>query len=137
MALFGSITAKWLVTKQKLVKRPTKNTEPTPAVVVNTSFISHADNSFYELGISLDACVGEALVKGYFPREQMLCTKTIYNYIDKGLMRIRNHNLLEKVSIKPKLNRVCENKKILGRSIEERPDIDNKLKFGHWELPYL
>ena len=26
-----------------------------------------------------------------------------------------------------------ENKKLLGRSIEERPDIDDKLEFGHWE----
>lgn len=63
----------------------------------------------------------------------MLCTKTIYNYIDKGLMRIRNHNLPEKISRRPKLKRVRENKKLLGRSIEERPNIDNKLEFGHWE----
>ncbi|WP_337424253.1 hypothetical protein [Phascolarctobacterium succinatutens] len=27
------------------------------------------------------------------PSEQMLYTKTIYNYIDKDLMRIRNHHL--------------------------------------------
>lgn len=52
-------------------------------------FIAHVENSFFELGISIDACVGEAIEKGYFPREQMLCSKTIYNYIDKGLMRIR------------------------------------------------
>lgn len=96
-------------------------------------FISHVENSFFELGISIDTCVGEAMEKGYFPREQMLCTKSIYNYIDKGLMRIRNHNLPEKVSRRPKLKRVRENKKLLGRSIEERPDIDDKLEFGNWE----
>ena len=71
--------------------------------------------------------------KGNFPREQMLCTKTIYNYIDKGLMRIRNYNLPEKVSRRPKLKRVRENKNLLGRSIEERPAIDDKLEFGHQE----
>lgn len=96
-------------------------------------FIAHVENSFFELGLSIDACVGEAMEKGYFLREQMLCTKTIYNYIDKGLMRIRNYNLPEKVSRRPKLKRVRENKKLLGRSIEERPDIDDKLEFGHWE----
>ena len=63
----------------------------------------------------------------------MLCAKTIYNYIDKGLMLIRNHYLPEKVSRKPRCKRVNENKKILGRSIEERPDIYNRLEFGHWE----
>lgn len=96
-------------------------------------FIAHVENSFFELGISIDACVGEAMEEGYFPREQMLCTKTIYNYIDKGLMHIRNHNLPEKVSRRPKLKRVRENKKLLGRLIEERPTIDDKLEFGHWE----
>lgn len=48
-------------------------------------------------------------------------------------MRIRNHNLPEKISRRPKLKRVRENKKLLGRSIEGRPNIDNKLEFGHWE----
>lgn len=96
-------------------------------------FIVYVEDRFFNDGISIDACVGEALVKKYFPREQMLCTKTIYNYIDKGLMKIRNHNLPEKISRKPKHERVHKNKKVLGRSIEERPDIDDKLEFGHWE----
>ena len=51
---------------------------------------------------SIDACVGEALANDYCPRKAILCTKTIYNYIDKGLMRIRNHHLPEKISRKPK-----------------------------------
>ena len=51
-------------------------------------FIAHVENSFFDFDISIDACVGEAMEKGYFPREQMLCTKTIYNYIDKGLSLI-------------------------------------------------
>lgn len=96
-------------------------------------FIAYVENRFFNDGISIDACVGEVLAKGYFPRENMLCAKTIYNYVDKGLMRIRNHHLPEKVSRKPKCERVNENKRILGRSIEERPNIDNRLEFGHWE----
>ena len=32
-------------------------------------FIAHVENSFFELGISIDACVGEAMEKGNFPRE--------------------------------------------------------------------
>lgn len=63
----------------------------------------------------------------------MLCTKTIYNYIDKGLMKIRNHHLPEKISRKPKREQVRKSKRELGRSIEEHPNIDNKLEFGHWE----
>lgn len=97
------------------------------------TFIAYVEDRFFNDGISIDACVGEALAKGYFPRESMLCAKTIYNYIDKVLMLIRNHYLPEKVSRKPRCKRVNENKKILGRSIEERPDIDNRLEFGHWK----
>lgn len=96
-------------------------------------FVEYVEKRFFNDGISVDACIGEALAKGYFPREKMLCTKTIYNYIDKGLMKIRNHNLPEKISRKPKRERVRKNKRELGRSIEERPNIDNKLEFGHWE----
>lgn len=96
-------------------------------------FISYVEERFFNGGISIDACIGEALAKNYFQREEMLCTKTIYNYIDIGLMKIRNHNLPEKISRKPKCERVRKNKRKLGRSIEERPDINDKLEFGHWE----
>lgn len=96
-------------------------------------FISYIEERFFNDAISIDACVGEALAKQYFPREKMLCTKTIYNYIDMGLMKIRNHDLPEKISNKPKRERVRKNKRELGRSIEERPNIDDKLEFGHWE----
>ena len=97
-------------------------------------FITYVEDRFFNDNISIDACVGEALANEYFPRKAMLCTKTIYNYIDKGLMRIRNHHLPEKISRKPKREQVRKNKRELGRSIEERPDIDNKLEFGHWEV---
>ena len=97
------------------------------------AFIRYVEDRFFNDGISIDACIGEALTKHYFQREEMLCTKTVYNYIDKGLMKIRNHNLPEKISRTPKRERVRKNKRELGRSIEERPNIDDKLEFGHWE----
>lgn len=73
------------------------------------------------------------MAKEYLQLEEMLCTKTIYNYIDKGLMKSRNHHLPEKISHKPKHEQVCKNKMVLGRSIEDRPNIDNKLEFGYLE----
>ena len=42
---------------------------------------------------SLDACVGEAIVNGGYSRSEMVCSKTLYNYIDLGLMAIKNTNL--------------------------------------------
>ena len=34
---------------------------------------------------SLDACYGAALRSGKFSRDEMVCTKTLYNYVDLGL----------------------------------------------------
>lgn len=52
----------------------------------------------------------------------MVCTKTLYNYIDKGLMRVKNINLLLKIRVKTMQTRGRANKRILGESIEQRPE---------------
>lgn len=84
---------------------------------------------------SLDASYGEALRSGKFSRSEMVCTKTLYNYVDLGLLPIKNIDLPEKVSRNTKAKKVRENKKILGRSIEERPEIVSyRTEFGHWEI---
>ncbi len=94
------------------------------------TFIAYVEERFFDDGISIDACVGEALAKGYFPRENMLCTKTIYNYIDNGLMLIHNHNLPEKLSRKPKYERVNENKKYLGALLRKGQILMTDLNSG-------
>lgn len=64
----------------------------------------------------------------------MVCTKTLYNYVELGLMEVKNHHLPEKLTRKPKGLKSKETKRKLGRSIEERPDIvDTRETFGHWE----
>lgn len=80
---------------------------------------------------SVDAAVG------YAKRHQMFAvipsTKTFYNWIDAGLCGVRNIDLLLKVKRKPK-KKAKERKRILGRSIDERPDVVNERKeFAHWE----
>ena len=84
---------------------------------------------------SLDASYGKALESGEFRRDEIVCTKTLYNYVDLGLLPIKNIDLPEKLHRNTKAKRVRENKKILGRSIEERPEIANsRTEFGHWEI---
>lgn len=97
-------------------------------------FIAYVDRHVREDGWSLDACRGRALQSGEFVREEITCTKTLYNYVDLGMMETRNHHLPEKLSRRIKHHRVHENKKKLGRSIEERdPAINERTEFGHWE----
>ena len=84
---------------------------------------------------SLDASYGKALESGTFPRSEMVCTKTLYNYVDLGLLPIKNIDLPEKLRRSTKAKRVRENRKVLGRSIEDRPEIvELRTEFGHWEI---
>ena len=98
-------------------------------------FIRYVEQKFEEEHWSLDACVGKALESGEFSREEIVCTKTLYNYVDAGLMKIANIKLPEKVSRKNKRKRCRENKRKLGDSIEERSkSVDTREEFGHWEF---
>ena len=84
---------------------------------------------------SLDACVGNSLETNLFERSEVVCTKTLYNYIDLGLLSVKNIDLPIKLRRNTKPSTVRKHKKNLGKSIEERPkDIDSREEFGHWEI---
>ena len=99
------------------------------------AFIQYVKQNFHEYGWSLDACFGRALAEGIFDRSQMVCTKTLYNYVDLGLIEdISNIDLPEKVSRNTCRKHSRQNKRILGRSIEDRSkEIETREEFGHWE----
>ena len=99
-----------------------------------SAFIAYVEEHFFEDEWSLDVCAHRALKDGSFTRKQIVCTKTLYNYADLGLLNIRNIDLPEKLRRSPKKTRIRENKRVLGRSIEERPaSVDDRTEFGHWE----
>ncbi|MCK5492918.1 MAG: IS30 family transposase, partial [Candidatus Omnitrophica bacterium] len=84
-----------------------------------------------------DAVIGDIKHKG-LKFKGMICTKTLYNYIDKGIFYgISNANLWEKRKQKKKkhrqIQRICLRNKD-SRSIEERPkEINERMEYGHWE----
>jgi IS30 family transposase len=86
---------------------------------------------------SPDAIIGEIKVKG-LEFEGMICTKTLYNYIDAGIFAgISNENLWEKRKRKKRdyktIRRVSLNNRS-GKSIEQRPkQVNDRLEYGHWE----
>ena len=60
-------------------------------------------------------------------------TKTLYNWIDGGLMAVQNIDLQLKVTRKQP-TKVQKQKREFGKSIDERPEKANKREeFGHWE----
>ena len=63
-----------------------------------------------------------------------MSARTLYRYVDSGLLQIQNTDLPEKLTRNTKTKRIRANKKKLGRSIEDRPKyIDQRKEFGHWE----
>ena len=70
--------------------------------------------------------------------KRRICTKTLYNYIDRGIFSgVSNANLWEKRKQKKmrhkKVQRVSLNNKG-SKSIEERAlEINSRLEYGHWE----
>jgi len=86
---------------------------------------------------SPDAIIGGIKVSGR-KFTGMICTKTLYNYIDKGIFSgISNNDLWQRRQKKrrkyrpvgriSRMNRLC-------RSIEKRPKaVEKRLAYGHWE----
>ena len=100
-----------------------------------SEFIDYVTNKVLKDNWSLDACVGEAIASARFNRKEMVCTKTLYNYIDLGFIKIKNSDLPMKLRINKRKNIVRVNRRKLGRSIEERDKkIETREEFGHWEI---
>jgi IS30 family transposase len=80
---------------------------------------------------SPDAAIGYAKVNNLF--KETFTTKTFYNWIDDGVVKVKNLDLLLKVRRGLKKPRK-ERKKVLGKSIEKRPEtVEWREEFGHWE----
>ena len=83
---------------------------------------------------SPDAVIGELNRTG----QELICTKTLYNYIDRGVFEgVSNYSLWEKRKRHKhkyrQISRISLKNKG-SRSIEERPErINNRLEYGHWE----
>ena len=76
---------------------------------------------------------GLAGEKGCFT--EMVCSKTLYNYIERGLLKARNIDLTLKVKRKQHRKRHPQHKRLYGLSIEARPQVVNQREeFGHWEI---
>lgn len=103
--------------------------------IIVSAFLNYVKEHFKNDKWSLDSCVGKALSDGQFKRSQTVCTKTLYRYVDLGLLSIKNIDLPEKINRNTKHHQKAENRKKLGNSIEERPKhIDSREEFGHWEI---
>jgi len=122
-------------TGQTIYKKSRLNSCCSSKFVKCSTFINYAVSTMRNKSWSPDACVGEALLSKRFERSEIVCAKTLYNYIDLGLLAIKNTDLPMKLRRSTKSVRVKKNKKILGNSIENRPpEVETREEAGHWEI---
>lgn len=85
-------------------------------------------------GWSLDACAGYAKKNNLF-KGKIACTKTLYNALHKGMLEISLFDVPELLSRSKRKRLAIKNKRIFGKSIDDRPKIVTQgTEFGHWEI---
>ena len=96
-------------------------------------FVSFAVNQILTKHLAPDTICGFAREKGCFT--EMVCSKILYSYIERGLLKARNIDLTLKVKRKQHRKGHPQHKRLYGLSIEARPQVINQREeFGHWEI---
>lgn len=123
-------------TGQMVYERHRLKSRPQIKLLKVKAFIDYATQKIREDKWSPDIVVGRALKEGLFDKSESVCAKTLYNYIDRGLIRdLNNLNLWLKLRRSTKSKKVRDHRRVLGQSIEDRPqEINDRLSFGHWEI---
>ncbi len=104
-------------------------------LLVAIEFVDFACEKIIVESWTPDAVVGHASRQDKWKDKPMVSTKTLYNYIDLDLLRVRNIDLPMKLRLNTKTKRIQRNRKVLGKSIAERPpEIEDRTEFGHWEI---
>lgn len=102
-------------------------------VTAASVFLRHMERAVLEDKRSPDAVCGRAKLTGEFA--EIVCTKTVYNYINLGIIRIKSINLPLRVRRNNKRHHCRQNRRILGERIENRLDtVNERQEFEHWEI---
>ena len=86
------------------------------------TFLQFAESKMLYNKWSPDTIVGFCRIQAEWQTQQLVCSKTLYNYIDRCLLKVRNLDLALKVRRNTKKHVVRRNKRIFGKSIELRPE---------------
>ncbi len=116
-----------------------KATNKGPGLKIGRDHVlaKHIEDKILKEKYSPDAVIME-IESGKYEFETMICTRTVYNYINQGVFaNITNKDLpREGKTQKRGYRRVRKGlKNVGGKSISQRPEEANKrLEYGHWEM---
>jgi len=122
-------------TGQAVYEKHRVNSRKTGKQYLASKFLRFAETKILSDKWSPDAVVGYCRSHPQWQQEVLVSTKTLYHYIDRCRLDARNIDLYLKVRRKTNHRRSRTNKRILGQSIELRPEeILTRQEFGHWEI---
>ena len=123
---------------QRIYEENARNKGPGLKIGKDHKLARYIEDKIIKERYSPDAVIGEIKEKelGF---ETEICTKTLYNYIDRGdvFLNLTNKDLPVKREGKKRDYKKVKipHKNLKGTSIEERPpEIDNREEYGHWEM---
>lgn len=123
---------------QRIYKENAKNKGPGLKIGKDHKLVKHIENKIIKEKYSPDAVIGEIAIKD-IKFKTKICTKTLYNYIDRGdvFLSLTNKDLpVKKQGKKRDYKKIkIPHKNLKGTSIEERPhEVENRKEYGHWEM---
>lgn len=122
---------------QRVYDKNGQNKGPGLKIGNDHKLAEHIEEKIIKCKYSPDAVIGEIKAKNLKFRTT-ICTKTLYNYIDRGIFfNITNKDLPVKKNKKKRTYRKVKipHKNLKGASIEDRPpEVETREEYGHWEM---
>jgi IS30 family transposase len=123
---------------QRIYEENSKNKGPGLKIGKDHKLVKHIEDKIIKDKYSPDAVIGEIEAKG-IKFNTKICTKTVYNYIDRDdvFLRLTNKDLpVKKGKKKGSYKKIkIAHKNLKGTSIEDRPEsIEDRAEYGNWEM---
>lgn len=137
----SDLTTEWRYSADKaqgITDKNVSNRGTIPKILKDKKLVKEIEHNICDLGYSVEVAVETMKQSGKMNEFACsVCTKTVYNSIDKQLFpHLTNKELPYKRNKKVHKKKVRVQKRdCAGKSIEERPeDILTREEFGHWEM---
>lgn len=121
---------------QAIYERNKKRAKTRAKVSTCAEFLDYVEEAVLTKKLSFDAARGRAILDGHFKKEETVSVTTLYRYTDKGILKVRNLDLPEKVGRRIRKEvQDRKHKRLNGQCIEQRDkEIEKREEFGNWEI---